>query len=190
VLLQCSLFLLIVKGRCCWQIRKSFTSNRYIIKQMKELEIIRADLSKETHRKAVLTITDMYAQDPMGMNRPLSEDTKSRLIEELQKFPCSMHLIAFVDGEAAGVANCVFSFSTFYARKVLNVHDLAVNPAFRGNGLGQALLAAVEKEAAKENCCKVTLEVREDNRARNLYERFGFSYGEPRTFFMEKMLVE
>ena len=36
---------------------------------MKELEIVRADLSKETHRQAVLTITDMYAQDPMGMNQ-------------------------------------------------------------------------------------------------------------------------
>ncbi|MFO8066626.1 MAG: hypothetical protein R6U11_03490 [Bacteroidales bacterium] len=41
-------------------------------------------------------------------------------------------------------------------------------------------------ERLKENCCKVTLEVREDNRARNLYERSGFSYGEPRMFFMEK----
>jgi ribosomal protein S18 acetylase RimI-like enzyme len=84
----------------------------------------------------------------------------------------------------------VFSFSTFYAKKVLNVHDLAVNPAFRGNGVGEALLAAVEKEAKEENCCKITLEVREDNRAQNLYERFGFSNEEPRMFFMEKMLVE
>jgi ribosomal protein S18 acetylase RimI-like enzyme len=83
----------------------------------------------------------------------------------------------------------VFSFSTFYAKKVLNVHDLAVNPAFRGNGVGEALLAAVEKEAKEENCCKITLEVREDNRAQNLYERFGFSNEEPRMFFMEKMLV-
>ena len=157
---------------------------------MKELEIVRVDLSQKDHQQAVLEITDMYAQDPMGMNRSLPEKTKSKLIDELQKFPCNMHLIAFMNGESAGIANCVFSFSTFYAQKVLNVHDLAVNPAFRENGVGQALLAAVEKEAKKENCCKVTLEVREDNRARNLYERFGFSYGEPRMFFMEKMLGE
>lgn len=157
---------------------------------MKELEIVRADLTKEAHREAVLNITDMYAQDPMGMNRSLSEKTKVRLIDELQKFPCNLHLIAFVDGEAAGIANCVFSFSTFYAQKVLNVHDLAVNPAFRRKGIGQALLAAVEKEAKNEDCCKVTLEVREDNRAKNLYKRFGFSSGDPRMFFMEKMLVE
>lgn len=157
---------------------------------MKELEIVIADLTKDSHSRAVLEITDMYAQDPMGMNRPLPEDTKSKLIDELRKFPCNLHLIAFIDGEPAGIANCVFSFSTFYAQKVLNVHDLAVNPAFRGNGIGRALLSAVEKEARKEDCCKVTLEVREDNRARSLYERFGFSNGEPRMFFMEKMLVE
>lgn len=157
---------------------------------MKKLEIIKADLADETHQAAILHITDLYAQDPMGMNRPLSEKTKAKLIDELRKFPCNVHFIAFVDREPTGVANCVFSFSTFYAQKVLNVHDLAVNPSFRGNGIGQALLAAVEREAAKENCCKVTLEVREDNRARNLYERVGFSYGDPRTFFMEKMLVE
>ena len=157
---------------------------------MRKLEIVRADLSKDEHQQAVLDITDMYAQDPMGMNRPLSEKTKERLIDELLAFPCNVHFIAYVDGEPAGVANCVFSFSTFYAQKVLNVHDLAVNPSFRGNGIGQALLAAVKREAENENCCKVTLEVREDNRARNLYEREGFSYGDPRTFFMEKMLVE
>lgn len=157
---------------------------------MKKLEIIRADLSKVSHRQAVLEITDMYARDPMGMNRPLSEETKAKLIDELRKFPCNMHLIAFINGKPAGIANCVFSFSTFYAQKVLNVHDLAVNPAFRRNGIGQALLSAVEKEARKEDCCKVTLEVREDNRARSLYERVGFSGGEPRMFFMEKMLVE
>lgn len=157
---------------------------------MRKLEIVRADLSNQEHQQAILDITDMYAQDPMGMNRSLGEETKANLIEELKNFPCNMHLIAYVDENAAGIANCVFSFSTFYAKKVLNVHDLAVNPAFRGNGVGEALLAAVEKEAEKENCCKITLEVREDNRAQNLYERFGFSNEEPRMFFMEKMLVE
>ena len=157
---------------------------------MRKLEIVRADLSNKEHQQAILDITDMYARDPMGMNRSLSEATKANLIQELIKFPCNLHLIAYVDENAAGIANCVFSFSTFYAKKVLNVHDLAVNPAFRGNGVGEALLAAVEKEAEKEDCCKITLEVREDNRAKNLYERFGFSNEEPRMFFMEKMLVE
>ena len=68
------------------------------------------------------------------------------------------------------------------------MHDLAVSPEFRGKGIGRGLLGAVEKKAKAENCCKITLEVREDNRAKRLYERQGFSNGDPRMFFMEKYL--
>ncbi len=155
---------------------------------MQKLEIIKADLNNEQHSSAILELTDAYAKDPMGLSAPLKEEVKNKLIEELKKFPCNIHFIAFMNGDPAGVANCVFSFSTFYASKVINIHDLAVNPSYRSKGIGEALIGAVEKEAIAENCCKVTLEVREDNRARNLYERSGFTYGEPRMFFMEKAL--
>jgi len=155
---------------------------------MQKLEIIKADLDNDQHSSAILGLTDTYAKDPMGLNGPLDEEVKKKLITELKKFPCSVHFIAFMDGKPAGVANCVFSFSTFYAAKVINIHDLAVNPSYRNKGIGDALIGAVVKEATAENCCKVTLEVREDNRARNLYERTGFTYGEPRMFFMERVL--
>lgn len=155
---------------------------------MQKLEIIKADLENKTHSNAILELTNSYAKDPMGLDGPLKEEVKKKLIDELKKFPCNLHFIALMDGNPAGVANCVFSFSTFYAAKVINIHDLAVNPSFRSNGIGEALIGAVEKEAIAQDCCKVTLEVREDNRARNLYERSGFTYGEPRMFFMEKKL--
>lgn len=155
---------------------------------MKKLTISKADLSRQEHVSAVLELTDAYARDPMGMNRPLPEEVKNTLIESLKDFPCNLHFIAWVDGEAAGIANCVFSFSTFCAARVLNVHDLAVSPKYRGVGVGGALLDAVEKEARESGCCKITLEVREDNRAKNLYERYGFSSGEPQMYFMEKMI--
>lgn len=153
---------------------------------MKKLEIVAADLKNKAHAEAVLMITDLYARDPMGLRKPLNEDVKKKLIKKLIEFPGTLCFIAFIDDEAAGVANCFYSFSTFNAKKVINIHDLAVNPKFRNKGIGQALLAAVEKRAADEDCCKVTLEVREDNRARNLYERHGFTYGEPPMLFMEK----
>jgi len=153
---------------------------------MKELVIIDTDLNNPKHAEAVLFSTDQYARDAMGIKRPLDEKVKSVLIERLKNFPGYVGFLAFMDGYPAGVANCVYSFSTFKAQKVINIHDLAVNPQYRGNGIGEALLAEIERKAQKENCCKVTLEVREDNRARNLYERAGFSYGKPRMFFMEK----
>lgn len=153
---------------------------------MKKLEIVTADFENPTHTDAVLTITDLYARDPMGLKKPLSKDVKDKLIQRLKEFPGTLCFIAFIDAEAAGVANCFYSFSTFNAQRVINIHDLAVNPKFRNKGIGQALLTAVEKRAADEDCCKITLEVREDNRARNLYERHGFSYGNPPMLFMEK----
>jgi ribosomal protein S18 acetylase RimI-like enzyme len=83
-------------------------------------------------------------------------------------------------------------YSTFRARPLLNLHDLAVQPEARERGVGGALLAAVESHARALGCCKVTLEVREDNAsARRLYERVGFVDSAPagartRTLFLEK----
>lgn len=153
---------------------------------MKELEITETDLSNPDHTEALLYSTDQYARDDMGLNHPLSAKVKNVLIDELKKFPGYLGFLAFFDGEPAGVANCVYSFSTFRAQKVINIHDLAVNPQYRSRGVGEALMAEVERKAVQENCCKITLEVRQDNRARNLYERFGFKYGEPKMLFMEK----
>jgi ribosomal protein S18 acetylase RimI-like enzyme len=153
---------------------------------MGKLEILTADLSYPKHSDAIIQITGQYALDPMGMKRALSDEVKSTLIDELRSFPTYLGFIAFYDEKAAGVANCFFNFSTFNAAKIINIHDLAVDRAQRGKGIGEALMKAVEKRAMEENCYKITLEVREDNRARSLYERFGFEYGEPRMFFMEK----
>ncbi|MEX0647339.1 MAG: GNAT family N-acetyltransferase [Balneolaceae bacterium] len=156
---------------------------------MKMLEIVEADLSNPAHGEAILNIVKAYARDPMGLNESLPAETEDTLIDEMQKFPGTLSLIAFFDGEPAGIANCFYGFSTFNAAKLINIHDLAVNPSYRGKGIGESLLAAVEKKALEANCCKITLEVREDNRARNLYERFGFKYGgEARMFFMSKKL--
>lgn len=156
---------------------------------MKKLKIIEADLSKPKHANAIVMLTDQYARDAMGLKRPLEDGIKQKLVDELKAFPGYLGFIAFFDDEPAGIANCVYSFSTFKAAKVINIHDLAVNPAYRGRGIGDALIGTVEKKAKEENCCKIALEVREDNRARGLYERFGFEYGEPRMFFMEKKIV-
>lgn len=155
---------------------------------MKELNIVEADFNKKKHTDAFLTVTNEYAKDPMGLGTELSDEVKESLIDEIIKFPVWFSFIAFYDKEPAGIANCIYSFSTFNAAKVINIHDLAVLKTFRSKGIGEALIAEVEKKAKKTNCCKITLEVREDNRARNLYERMDFKYGAPKMFFMSKYL--
>ncbi|TVQ88478.1 MAG: GNAT family N-acetyltransferase [Chromatiaceae bacterium] len=81
---------------------------------------------------------------------------------------------------AVGVAVCFTGFSTFQARGLLNLHDLALLPAWRGRGIGRRLLAAVEAIARARGYCKITLEVRGDNApARALYASAGFGVAPP-----------
>jgi ribosomal protein S18 acetylase RimI-like enzyme len=139
------------------------------------LEIREANWDDERDEQALLTILDGYARGHSGGGAPLSEEVKQRLVPALREQAHALVLLAFAEGQAAGIATCFFGFSTFFARPLLNVHDLAVAPAFQRRGIGRALLAAAEARAIARGCCKLTLEVREDNRpARDLYHQQGF----------------
>ncbi len=102
--------------------------------------------------------------------------------------------MAYKGEEPIGLANCFYAFSTFSAKSILNVHDLAVKEGQRGLGVGTKLLQAVEDEAKAKGCCKVTLEVLEQNtRAKRVYESFGFAGynfgdGENNALFWQKKI--
>ncbi len=53
-------------------------------------------------------------------------------------------------GEAAGFALSYFTYSTFLGRRGVWLEDLYVRPAFRGQGLGRALLATLAEECRRE----------------------------------------
>lgn len=135
---------------------------------------VRADLARTDHGQAVADLVDAYAADPLGNGARLDASVKQALIPALQAHPTTEILLAFCDERAVGVAVCFVGFSTFAARPLLNLHDLAVLPEFRGQGVGRLLLAAVERRAVELGCCKVTLEVFAANPARRLYEACGF----------------
>jgi ribosomal protein S18 acetylase RimI-like enzyme len=147
----------------------------------------------------VVGLIDAYARDPMGGGAPLAVDVRARLAADLRERAArgsAVVLLARRGGENVGVAICFPGYSTFRARPLLNLHDVAVLPGARGMGVGQALLAAVEARARALGCCKLTLEVREDNApARRLYARAGFIDSAPegahtRTLFLEKGLAD
>ncbi len=156
--------------------------------------VAQANLANPSDGKALLAVLDSYASDPIGGGIPLSDEVKARLIPELAKLPNALPLLAFDGDEPIGLANCFFGFSSFAARPLLNVHDLAVVPARRGQGIGRLLLAEAERHARERGCCRLTLEVQETNeRARGLYRSFGFQDLEigndaMRTFFLSKPL--
>jgi GNAT superfamily N-acetyltransferase len=74
----------------------------------------------------------------------LTEDVRMKFVDSLEAHPTSLVILAFYDEEPAGIAVCFEALSTFEARPVLNIHDLAVYPTLRGKGVGRALLGAVE----------------------------------------------
>jgi ribosomal protein S18 acetylase RimI-like enzyme len=147
------------------------------------IHILQADLTSLRHQKDIVALLDTYAQDPMGGGEPFSDEVKKRLIPGLRAHPGAYVFLAYrtrLDGgeEAVGLANCFLGFSTFAARPLINIHDLAVTPGARRMGVGKALLDSVCAKAKELGCCKVTLEVRDDNpAARKLYTDYGFNDG-------------
>ena len=63
--------------------------------------------------------------------------------------------IAEWDGVPAGFALWFYNFSTFRGRHGIFLEDLFVRPAFRGKGLGKALLVHLAARAVKEGCSRV-----------------------------------
>jgi len=154
-----------------------------------DFRILLADLANPAHQSAIIDLLDMYCRDPFGDGQPLAEDARANLIPGMIKHGGARVFLAMDGEEPLGMALCFVGFSSFRAKPLLNIHDIAVSPASRGQGVGRKLLAAVEAEARALGCCKVTLEVRSDNlRAMGLYQSAGFKSSEPETYFWSQKL--
>jgi hypothetical protein len=54
---------------------------------MVPIEILEADLDHPAHQRAVVTLLDAYAMDPMGIGKALATDVRRDLIPGLQQHP-------------------------------------------------------------------------------------------------------
>jgi len=137
--------------------------------------VVRADYCDRQHGADIVFLLNRYALDPMGGGRALAPEVCANLVATLATLPHALTVLCYLDGRAAGLANCFESFSTFSCRKLLNIHDFAVLEEYRGQGLSQPLLRALEDEARERGCVKLTLEVLEGNlAAQAAYRKFGF----------------
>ena len=161
---------------------------------MTAVEVVEADLGRPDHQSLTAELVDLYACDPMGDGKPLSAEARSRLIPGLREHPTTMVFLALSEGEPVGLAICFRGFSTFAAKPLINIHDFFVVPSHRGLGVGRGLLEAVADKGRVTGCCKLTLEVLENNhRAKALYTAAGFAQatGQPDAggaLFMSKPL--
>ena len=154
-----------------------------------KLQLLLADLANPAHQAAIIDLLDMYCRDEFGDGKPLSAEARANLIPGLIKHGGARVYLAFEENEPVGLALCFVGFSSFRAKPLVNIHDIAVSPQARGRGIGRQLLNAVEQDARTLGCCKVTLEVRSDNvRAQSAYRRVGFKSSQPETFFWTQAL--
>ncbi|MCG6871998.1 MAG: GNAT family N-acetyltransferase [Gammaproteobacteria bacterium] len=88
--------------------------------------------------------------------------------------PAAFARLARWDGEPAGFAVCFPNFSTFLGRRGMYLEDLYVRPAFRGRGIGRALLASVAAQSVAQGCERLDWAVLDWNQpAIDFYQSLG-----------------
>jgi ribosomal protein S18 acetylase RimI-like enzyme len=159
------------------------------------VRIRRALLTLPEDAAAYRDMLNRYASDPLGQNEPLDDDTLQKVLDDLRDHPCAYPFLALLGEEPVGFATCFLGYSTFKAAPLLNIHDIAVITERRRQGIGLALIETIATEAGKLGCCRLTLEVRDDNpAAMALYRQAGFGVSTPGGLpiahhFMERKLA-
>lgn len=83
--------------------------------------------------------------------------------------PCARSLLAVTGRKTAGY------IVYWLLPDEADIHNLAVHPGYRRQGIGRSLLQEVIGETKRSRCSRVTLEVRKSNQAaQKLYHSLGF----------------
>ena len=84
-----------------------------------------------------------------------------------------MCIVAEVEGQVYGFANCVVHENTWETQPVCYLEDLFVIPSARGHGIGRSLIEWLRNAMRAEGWARLYWVTREDNQqARKLYDRF------------------
>lgn len=151
--------------------------------------INQADLDDPGQCHAIVEIIQSYIGSPMGKDHHLNKDQGDQLIFQLRHHPRVLILLAREKENYCGLLIAYQNISTFSALPMLNIHDLAVLPAYQGKGIGRSLIKRAQNFAKHSGCSKITLEVRCDNKkALNLYHSEGFHEESPPMHFWIKKL--
>jgi GNAT superfamily N-acetyltransferase len=98
-----------------------------------------------------------------------------------------MCIVAEVDGEVLGFANCVVHENTWETQAVCYLEDLFVTPKARGRGIGAALLEWLRNAMRAEGWARLYWVTKAENtQARRLYDRFAHTDGFVRYVIRQK----
>ena len=133
------------------------------------MEIIRAN-KQHLHRLAPLF--DGYRVFYKQTSDPTAAE--KFLTERFDREDSVVFLALDNDGKGMGFTQLYPSFSSVSMQRVYILNDLYVASAWRGQGVGAALLNAAKAFALKAGSKGLTLETDVDNPAQHLYERLGW----------------
>lgn len=151
-----------------------------------QLTILIGNLNNSDHCADMLFVLNQYLLDPMGLGAPLSKELGQQVLAGLANQQNHLFFLAYFENQCVALANCFVNFSTFRARKLLNIHDFIVVPGVRKQGIGDRLLKYILAYSEEQGYCRVNLEVRSDNsEAMRLYSRNGFTDCNPPMLFLE-----
>jgi GNAT superfamily N-acetyltransferase len=104
----------------------------------------------------------------------LAEDVTHRTWQRiLDPDSAVMCIVAEVDGQVYGFANCVVHENTWEIQPVCYLEDLFVMPAARGHGVGTALIEWLRNAMRAEGWSRLYWVTQADNeQARKVYDRF------------------
>ena len=121
------------------------------------------DFTNPQQRKAAMQLLCHYMSDPMGDAHPLDEEEQDKLAKMMLAHNHAEMLLMSYQNRYVGLLTFFELISTFKVKPYLYIHDVIVHRDFRGLGLGKQLMLELIRVAEDRGCCKVTLEVREDN---------------------------
>ena len=84
-----------------------------------------------------------------------------------------MCIVAEIDGQVYGFANCVVHENTWETQAICYLEDLYVDPSARGHGIGRAMIEWLRNAMRAEGWARLYWHTRSNNdSARRLYDRF------------------
>lgn len=128
-------------------------------------------------------VIELWQQGNLPL-KPKGRDSREEIERQIQ-----LSNVIFLVAESAGkVIGTVLA--THDGRKGW-INRLAVDPAFRGQGLGQILIKEAEKELEKERIMMFAALIEEDNLPSiNLFEKLGYEYHPEIKYFTRKKFPE
>jgi GNAT superfamily N-acetyltransferase len=106
--------------------------------------------------------------------RPPDDEEAARLLSWIFESKKLEVFVAELDGAVEGIALFYEGLGTFRARPFLYLEDLVVSETARSRGVGEALMAALAREALTRNALRLEWVVLDWNdRAMRFYDRLG-----------------